>query len=51
MAIDPTAFIHEKALVDEGATIGARTRVWAFSHILGGAQIGAECIICEQVFI
>jgi UDP-2-acetamido-3-amino-2,3-dideoxy-glucuronate N-acetyltransferase len=51
MAIDPTAFIHEKALVDEGVTIGARTRVWAFTHILSGAQIGDDCNICDQVFI
>jgi UDP-2-acetamido-3-amino-2,3-dideoxy-glucuronate N-acetyltransferase len=51
MTIDPTAFIHEKALVDEGVSIGARTRVWAFIHILSGAQIGADCNICEQVFI
>ena len=51
MSIHPTAFIHDKALVDPGATIGARTRVWDFSHVLGGARIGADCNICEQVFI
>lgn len=49
--IHPTAFIHDKALVDAGARIGARTRVWGFSHVLGGACIGADCNICEQVFI
>ena len=51
MAIDSTAFIHEKALIDEGATIGARSRVWGFTHILSGVQIGNDCNICEQVFI
>ena len=49
--IHPTAFIHDKALVDAGARIGARTRVWGFSHVLAGARIGADCNICEQVFI
>jgi UDP-3-O-[3-hydroxymyristoyl] glucosamine N-acyltransferase len=49
--ISPTAFIHDKALVDPGATIGAGTRVWGFTHILAGARIGADCNICEQVFI
>ncbi len=49
--IHPTAFIHDKALVDAGARIGARTRVWGFSHVLGGARIGADSNICEQVFI
>ena len=51
MAIDPMAFIHEKALDDEGFTIGAPTLIWAFTHILSGAQIGADCNICDQVFI
>ena len=49
--IHPTAFIHDKALVDAGARIGARTRVWGFSHVLAGARIGADCNTCEQVFI
>jgi UDP-2-acetamido-3-amino-2,3-dideoxy-glucuronate N-acetyltransferase len=51
MAINPTAFIHRMALVEDGAIIGARSRVWAFAHILGCAQIGADCNICDQVFI
>lgn len=49
--IDPTAFIHDKALVDNGAVIGANTRIWGFTHILAGARIGADCNICEQVFV
>ena len=51
MTIYPTVFIHEKALVDEGLTIGAGTRVWAFAHLLAGAQIGDDCNICDHVFI
>ncbi len=43
--------IHDKALVEPGAVIGAGTRVWAFVHILPGARIGADCNICDQVFI
>lgn len=46
-----TAFIHEKALIDDNVSIGRDTRVWGFSHILENAQIGSECNICEQVFI
>lgn len=49
--IHPTAFIHDNALIDQGAEIGAESRVWAFTHILYGARIGADCNICEQVFI
>jgi acetyltransferase-like isoleucine patch superfamily enzyme/dTDP-4-dehydrorhamnose 3,5-epimerase-like enzyme len=48
---ETTSFIHPNALVDTGACIGARTRVWAFAHILSGAKIGADCNICDHVFI
>jgi len=51
MVISNLAFVHYNALVDEGVSIGAGTRVWGFSHLLSGAQIGADCNICEQVFI
>lgn len=43
-------FIHPQALV-ESPHLGAGTRVWAFAHILPGARIGADCNICDQVFI
>ena len=49
--MDPSVFIHDKAIVEPGATIGARTRVWAFAHILPGAQLGEDCNICDSVFI
>ncbi len=51
MTIDPQAFIHRDALVEEGAVIGPKTRVWAFAHVLGGAVIGSDCNICDYVFI
>jgi len=44
-------FCHKHALVDPGAEIGERTRIWAFAHILAGARIGADCNICDYVFI
>lgn len=43
-------FIHPGAIVETGA-VGRGTRVWAFAHILPGAQIGADCNICDGVFI
>jgi UDP-2-acetamido-3-amino-2,3-dideoxy-glucuronate N-acetyltransferase len=43
-------FIHDMALV-ETETIGAGTRIWAFSHIMAGAQIGQKCNICDHTFI
>jgi UDP-2-acetamido-3-amino-2,3-dideoxy-glucuronate N-acetyltransferase len=44
-------FVHSHALVEEGATLGAGTRVWAFSHILPGAVIGRDCNICDFTYI
>lgn len=44
-------FVHESAIVEHGAAIGERTNIWAFSHILSGANIGSDCNICDQVFI
>jgi UDP-2-acetamido-3-amino-2,3-dideoxy-glucuronate N-acetyltransferase len=43
-------FKHAQALV-ESERIGENTRVWAFAHVLPGAQIGADCNICDHVFI
>lgn len=43
-------FQHPLAAV-ESQNIGARTRVWAFAHILPGARVGADCNICDHVFI
>jgi UDP-2-acetamido-3-amino-2,3-dideoxy-glucuronate N-acetyltransferase len=33
-------FIHESAYVDDGAQIGADTKVWHFCHVLGVSVIG-----------
>lgn len=45
-----THFVHPKALC-ESPNIGPETRVWAFAHILPGAVVGANCNICDGVFI
>ena len=31
--------------------MGARTRIWAFAHVLPDAVIGSDCNICDHVFI
>jgi UDP-2-acetamido-3-amino-2,3-dideoxy-glucuronate N-acetyltransferase len=43
-------FRHPNAIV-ETLNVGERTRVWAFAHILPRAVIGADCNICDNVFI
>jgi acetyltransferase-like isoleucine patch superfamily enzyme len=44
-------FVHDHAVVEPGATIGARTRVWAFAHVLKGAVIGSDCNLCDHTFV
>jgi len=48
---DATIFVHPHALIDEGAKVGSRTRVWAFAHILKGASVGEDCNICDHTFV
>ncbi len=45
-----THFQHPQALV-ETTQIGDGSRIWAFAHILPGARLGADCNICDHVFI
>ena len=47
---DRGVFVHPQALC-ESASVGAGTRVWAFAHVLPGAVIGADCNVCDHVFI
>lgn len=51
VTVDPSAQIHPQALVDVGATVGARTRVWAFVHLLPGSRVGADCNLCDGVYV
>jgi UDP-2-acetamido-3-amino-2,3-dideoxy-glucuronate N-acetyltransferase len=44
-------FKHETALVDEGAIIGAGTKIWHFSHIMTNSTIGRNCNIGQNVVI
>ena len=44
-------FIHESAYVDDGARIGAGTKVWHFCHVLGGAVIGERCSLGQNVVV
>lgn len=44
-------FVHESSYVDEGASVGPGTKIWHFSHVMGGARIGAKCSIGQNVNI
>jgi len=43
-------YVHPNALV-ESTEIGPGTMIWAFAHVMRGAQIGANCKIGDHAFI
>jgi UDP-2-acetamido-3-amino-2,3-dideoxy-glucuronate N-acetyltransferase len=49
--VSAEAFVHEAAVVDPGVTIGAGTKIWHFSHVLSGSNIGERCNIGQNVVI
>lgn len=44
-------FIHETSVIDEGAMIGAGTKIWHFSHVMAKAIIGENCILGQNVMV
>jgi UDP-2-acetamido-3-amino-2,3-dideoxy-glucuronate N-acetyltransferase len=44
-------FAHHSAEIDENVTIGPGTKIWHFSHILSGSNIGENCNIGQNVAI
>jgi UDP-2-acetamido-3-amino-2,3-dideoxy-glucuronate N-acetyltransferase len=47
----PGVFVHPTAVIDEGAEIGTGSKIWHFSHVLGGSKIGENCNIGQNVVI
>jgi acetyltransferase-like isoleucine patch superfamily enzyme/dTDP-4-dehydrorhamnose 3,5-epimerase-like enzyme len=43
-------FVHAQGIC-ESDRVGSGTRVWAFAHVLPGAVIGADCNLCDGVFV
>jgi UDP-2-acetamido-3-amino-2,3-dideoxy-glucuronate N-acetyltransferase len=44
-------YSHPTAVVDEGAVIGANTKIWHFSHIMDGTVIGEKCNFGQNVVV
>ncbi|MFU8803159.1 MAG: acyltransferase [Bradymonadaceae bacterium] len=44
-------FVHDTAIIDEGARIGEGTKVWHWVHVCAGAQIGNDCVLGQNVFV
>lgn len=44
-------FAHESAVIDEGAEIGAGSKIWHFTHIMTGSKIGEKCNLGQNVVV
>lgn len=44
-------FVHPTAMVDKNINIGKGTKIWHFSHILSGTNIGDQCNIGQNVVV
>ena len=44
-------FVHETAIIDQGAQIGTNSKIWHFTHVMGSAHIGQNCNIGQNVYI
>ena len=46
-----TFFKHESAYVDDPAVIGKGTKIWHFSHVMAGVEVGEDCVLGQNVYV
>ncbi|MBJ6749687.1 acyltransferase [Geomonas anaerohicana] len=44
-------FVHQSSYVDEGAQVGAGSKIWHFCHVMSGATIGERCSFGQNCVI
>jgi UDP-2-acetamido-3-amino-2,3-dideoxy-glucuronate N-acetyltransferase len=44
-------FAHESSYIDDGAMVGAGTKIWHFCHVMAGAVIGERCNLGQNVVV
>ena len=44
-------FSHPSAIIDDGAQIGADTRIWHWVHVSAQAKIGQRCSLGQNVYV
>lgn len=49
--INKSSYIHETAVVDDGAQIGSNCKIWHWTHICKESIIGENCSFGQNVFI
>ena len=51
VAAERQAWFHPSAFVDEGAVVGAGTKVWHFCHVMPAARIGKACVLGQNCYV
>lgn len=51
MSNDAAYYAHPTATIDDGAEIGAGTKIWHYSHVSSGARIGRDCVFGQNAFV
>lgn len=44
-------YAHPTAIIDEGCTIGAGTKIWHFTHVMPGCTLGENCNLGQNVVV
>lgn len=51
IADDSSYFVHPSAVLDAGCRVGIGSKIWHFSHVMAGAEIGRRCSLGQNVFV
>ena len=49
--VAPVYYAHPTATIDEGAVVGAGSRIWHYTHLMPTCIVGEQCILGQNVFI
>lgn len=44
-------FAHESAVIDDNCKIGKGTKIWHFTHVMSGCEMGENCNLGQNVVI
>ena len=44
-------FVHESSYIDDGVELGAGTKIWHFSHVMGNCALGENCTLGQNVVV
>lgn len=47
----PKFFAHESAVIEGEVSIGAGTKIWHFSKLLGPCSVGRDCVLGQNVVV